>query len=199
MWKYAVATLAPVLLALFAPVAGGDIVGSEHDFSGEGWSEEEICKVCHTPHEANLAAAAPLWNHDVTSATFTLYTSDFLVETPEPPRGVTLMCLSCHDGTIAVDSFGGASGTHFVTGTGQVGTDLSDDHPVSIKWTHQTDVGNCGNCHFAHGQIYSSELPFFEGYVECATCHDVHDGSGHRSMLRLSPDGSELCLYCHHK
>ena len=52
----------------------GDIRGSGHDFSDASWSNGEICLPCHTPHNSNLdVARAPLWNHELTTATYTLY------------------------------------------------------------------------------------------------------------------------------
>jgi len=200
MGKRLYVVLALGLLAGATSVALGDIAGSAHDFSSDSWSDGEICIVCHTPHNADTSiTASPLWNHDVTSATFTLYDSPTLDETPLAPQGVSKLCLSCHDGTIALDSFSGMSGSNFVTGEANVGTDLSDDHPISIKWNHQTEIGACSGCHGAHQGQYNSALPFFDGYVECASCHDVHDRAGFTKLLRKSLAYSELCFHCHSK
>jgi len=195
-----------VILAASAGTA--QIAGSPHDFSGSSWNGSgEICIVCHTPHRADTSAqGAPLWNHSVTTATFTLYSSPTLVVQPEQPRGVTRLCLSCHDGTVALDSFSGMTGNAFITGNAKIGTDLSDDHPVSIKWKHQNRdpnrrLPNCFNCHKRGGwRPITSELPFYDGYVECATCHDVHNGTpGNGHLLRMTMAGSKLCLHCHKK
>ncbi len=197
---------APLVFAaaiVLPPAAGiSQVRGSGHDFSGASWnSTGEICVVCHTPHNSNTSVqGAPLWNHRVTTATFTLYSSPTMKVQPEQPRGVTKLCLSCHDGTVALDSFGGMTGNTFISGEAKIGTDLSNDHPVSIKWKHQNSLPSCNNCHDVHGKPYSSILPFFDGYVECATCHDPHNGTpanGH--MLRMDNSGSKLCLYCHGK
>jgi hypothetical protein len=67
----------------------------------------EVCVFCHTPHGANLGApgSAPLWNRTVpASAGYTTYNSPNMDSVPGQPKGVSLACLSCHDGTIAVDS-----------------------------------------------------------------------------------------------
>ncbi len=196
------------VLLWISPFGRGQISGSPHDFSGSSWNGSgEICVVCHTPHNSDTAAAgAPLWNHRVTTATFTLYSSRTLVVQPEQPRGVTRLCLSCHDGTVALDSFGGMTGNTFISGDANLGTNLSDDHPVSIKWKHQNrnparQLPNCFNCHKRGGwRPITSELPFFDGYVECATCHDPHNGtSGYGHLLRKTLAGSRLCLHCHRK
>jgi predicted CXXCH cytochrome family protein len=181
------------------------IVGSKHDFSSNGWSGGQICLPCHTPHNANATVAgAPLWNHQVTAAVFGLYSSPTFSGVAEQPRPVSKLCLSCHDGTLAVDSFGGRAGGMFITGRAQLGFDLSNDHPLSFKWQHQ-DLGGgggnkCGNCHNLHSSpSMISVLPFFSGYVECATCHDVHGGTSYPKLLRKALAGSEICLHCHAK
>ncbi|MCJ7579981.1 MAG: cytochrome c3 family protein [Candidatus Aminicenantes bacterium] len=176
------------------------IAGSAHDFSGTGWAGGEICLPCHAPHNTSATPDAPLWNHEETTATFTLYSSPWMEGSPQQPQGVSRLCLSCHDGTIALDSFGGNTGASYLAGTSNLTTDLSNDHPVSILWQHQNDLNNgtCGRCHRVHGNM-EPVLPFFNGYVECATCHDVHNGTGYERLLRKSLQGSELCLICHGK
>ena len=74
---------------------------------GGGGSTTEVCAFCHTPHGASTSApgAAPLWNREVpASAGYTLYGSPNFDSTPIQPQGVSLACLSCHDGTIALDA-----------------------------------------------------------------------------------------------
>ncbi len=178
------------------------ISGSKHDFSAATWSGGEICNVCHTPHEGE-ALEAPLWNHATSTATYTLYSSPSLLVTPEQPDpgSVSRMCLSCHDGTVAIDSFGNNTGTQFmdtVNPGALLGTDLSNDHPIGIMWDHQSPPLICGNCH-----TIPQRVRFFRrngrSYVECASCHDVHNNVTNPQMLRVSMDGSQLCLICHNK
>jgi len=187
----------------------GAVQGSVHDFSNRGWvPQQQLCLPCHTPHEADTTVPdAPLWNHQISTATYTLYSSPTLDVTPEQPLGPSKLCLSCHDGTVAVDSFGGNTGNEYISGHGLIGTDLSDDHPISIKWRHQTDLPHqgCGNCHNTHGggggggSLLSSDLPFFNGYIECPTCHDVHDQTSNPYLLRRPLQNSEICFFCHGK
>ena len=192
-----------VFLFFFIPaVSLAVITGSAHDFSASGWSSGEICIACHTPHGADQAVGdAPLWNHTVTTATYTLYNSSTLNAIPEQPGQVSKLCLSCHDGTIALDSFGGASGSNMITGAANLGIDLSDDHPVSITWDHSTILGGgssmCSNCHNLHNPTWKPPLPFYNSKLECATCHDPHNNATSIKMLRLPITGSQLCLYCH--
>jgi len=197
--------------ALFATVgllagsmASAQITGSEHDFSGAGFSGGEICVVCHAPHNnvANVTGA-PLWNHEVTQATFTVYTSDTLDATDvTQPDGQSKLCLSCHDGTVAIDSFGGATGTNFVTGAALLDTNLSNDHPISFTYNsalaaldgglRDPSVATSGL-----GSTIAADM-LFGGSLECASCHDVHDDTI-APFLRVSNAASALCLTCHDK
>ena len=187
---------------LFTGLVYGAIQGSVHDFSAQGWAGGEICLPCHTPHNADTTVTdSPLWNHQVTAAVFTLYSSPTLDITPEQPRGPTKLCLSCHDGTVALDSFGGNTGLNYLGGDANLGTDLFDDHPVSIRWEHQTELGGsmCSNCHILHPFGFNNILPFFDRHIECSTCHDVHNGTPYVKLLRKSLQGSDICFHCHGK
>lgn len=205
--RTAVAGLAAVaLLLLAAPVGAQTIVGSDHDFSGENWNNSgEICVVCHTPHNADgTVADAPLWNHEVTSTTFTVYSSSTLDATVGQPDGSSKLCLSCHDGTVAVDNYGGrTNGTDFVTGDKNLGTDLSNDHPVSFTYdaalaTADGDIADPTTANSGLGGTISADM-LIGGKMQCASCHDVHNSFGLAELLKKSNAGSALCLTCHTK
>jgi len=185
------------------------IVGSAHDFSSQGWTGQngEICIVCHTPHNAIAPDDGPLWNRAMSAATYTLYEpnttpgSDIQGTLFIQPSGVSKLCLSCHDGTIAIDSFGGETGAVFVddinadADIGEVVAtvgDLSNDHPVAFTYPASgTDL-----------EIVDAAggLPLFgSNQMECATCHDVHATNTFDELLRVDNDGSDLCLTCHTK
>lgn len=211
------------------------ISGTAHDFSDntDFNTTGEICKVCHTPHNANIGGDnGPLWNRtSLTSATYTLYSGTAVGSelnhtiTGTSVSGVSKLCLSCHDGTIALDAFGGATGTAtkgigtlYPTrniGGGTVGgttADLSNDHPVSFNVTSAAVTADTKLNSFngtAH-TIGTTALPLFAAgaendRLECATCHDVHDDAGNNFLLRMpqtvadagTPSG--LCLNCHNK
>ncbi len=189
----------------FAVSVDAVIEGTAHDFTA---SEGEICVPCHTPHNAlNDLQSSPLWTHATTEATFDTYSSPTMDLIVNVPTGVSKLCLSCHDGTVAIDSYGGTTGSDIITGGGLIGTNLGNDHPVGIDWNEGGNGGHtlmgplsCGKCHNVHSGPSTRELVFFNGNagrIECATCHDVHDEKGIPRLLRVSMVGSELCLICH--
>jgi len=199
-------TIMLIALAFMSVTAFGQITGSDHDFSNKNWNpDKEICNVCHTPHNADVSVTdAPLWNHAVTNASFTVYSSATLDAGPlGQPDGISKLCLSCHDGTVAIDNFGSNAGGTFIGTGAEIGTDLSDDHPVSFTYDAAlassdgglfdptTDPSGLG------GTIKDDLL--FNNKLECASCHDVHNGSGNKDLLRIDNTGSALCLTCHNK
>jgi predicted CXXCH cytochrome family protein len=194
------------VLFLTSALFGQGIVGSAHDFTASGWNTTgEICIVCHTPHNADTTVAdSPLWNHEVTVATYTLYASGTFDATDQTqPDGVSKLCLSCHDGTVALDNFGGATGgTNFATGAANVGTDLANDHPVSFSYQSSIDNGDselfATTASTSMGGTIASDL-LSGGNVECSSCHDVHNAYGFDGLLKIDNAGSALCLTCHDK
>ncbi len=83
---------------------------------------EEVCIFCHTPHggRSNVGGVqgiAPLWNRRISSPmAYTPYSSPHfdaqdMTGTPGRPKGVSLACLSCHDGAVAFDALINSSGS----------------------------------------------------------------------------------------
>lgn len=217
-----VVTFVTATLLLFVIETSGDIKDSHHDFSVVSWSGGRVCVVCHTPHNANTdVPGSPLWNHQLTSATFQLYHSSTLDAFPGQPTGKSKLCLSCHDGTVAMDSYGGnTSGTRF-TSFGNFGTDLRHNHPISF--TYNTALANAdGELHDPSVRLTGlggtiEEDLLDNGSLECTSCHDVHVSRNTQGCvgchnvhapggvetktlsLRISNDGSAFCLTCHNK
>ena len=73
-----------------------------------------------------------------------------------------------------------------------IGTDLSDDHPVSVNY------GGAANGLNASPTL-GTVTPLFGNKVECASCHEVHNSAGVTNLLVMSPQNSALCLSCHAK
>ncbi len=209
------------LLVLFALIiiaivdSSAVITGSKHDFSSENWAANEICIVCHTPHNAIASTDAPLWNHTYTSQSFTMYSNPNTIDgtIDASPNSTSKMCLSCHDGATAVDSYGGATGTILLNSTNfpgtraNLGTGLGNDHPISISYTTSTATADkelhdpATTSVTALGGTIKAKM-LYSDKVECSSCHDVHNSgsastNGH--MLLLSNNASALCLTCHNK
>jgi predicted CXXCH cytochrome family protein len=198
------------LTFLLAQISFGQtIVGSAHDFSTQTWNTtSEICIVCHTPHNANITVPnTPLWNHALTqTASFTLYSSSTFngASSIGQPDASSKLCLSCHDGTVALENFGTTTtGTHFIGGIDNLGTDLSNDHPISFDYDAAlaaADPGlfNPNTTQSGLGGTISSTM-LFGGKMQCASCHDVHNSGGVNHLLLKSNTASALCLTCHNK
>lgn len=137
----------------------------------------EICIFCHTPHGADTKAQAPLWNRTLSTATYQTYSSlgTSTLDSKEAPIGsVSLACLSCHDGTqamnVVINSQGsgtvGSVGVGTAAGAGgpnpgsfgeftamsevagemiYLATDLRNDHPISIQYAGASSFNTTGN------------------------------------------------------
>jgi predicted CXXCH cytochrome family protein len=200
-----------ILFFIFSSAAlAGTIVGSVHDFRGYLWNESgDICKPCHTPHHTK-ALAAPLWNHELSTETYIMYDSPTMDANVGPqPSGMSKMCLSCHDGTVALENYGNTTnGTFFIYGEDLIGTDLRDDHPISFVYdtTLATKDGELYDPSTKLSGILGSsgtinDDMLFQGKMECSSCHDVHNTRAipGTKLLLIDNTGSALCLTCHDK
>lgn len=226
------AAAAIAVLASGTVASASGITGSAHDFSKWSWADGEICKPCHTPHNAIAAdVSSRLWNHQMSTASYTLHgaraagvgtTQDATRAGGQADMDMgSRLCLSCHDGTVALDSFGGRTGTVMATGPISLGTDLSNDHPVGMSAVYD-EVRAYGG-HYSYQPLAVAkaagirfvELPNTtytytdqtgatvtsnKLVISCVSCHDVHNGSGfEQGLLRGDNAGSKLCVSCHTK
>jgi predicted CXXCH cytochrome family protein len=188
-----------------AASASAQIVGSEHDFSTSGWSDGQICKPCHTPHFA-MDDLPRLWNHELTVANYTMHEGSGTAVDDFDIR--SRLCLSCHDGTVALDSFGGQTGSTFISTGENLGTDFTNDHPVGSDAQYPPDPQPVWWSHaFADASTLPREVELQEWVdsslvvhevVSCVTCHKPHNADG-LDMLSMTNNGSALCLTCHLK
>jgi predicted CXXCH cytochrome family protein len=202
-------------LMAFAVPAFAQIAGSVHDlntYTGISLPDAQTCVACHVPHDGDTTQAeAPLWNHDLTTANHAFYgagSGTLNATDVAAPSGVSLLCLSCHDGTVALDAFGGSTtGPTFLTGNALVGTDLSNDHPVSFTYDDAL-AGQDGALETPSdttsglGGFIADDMLFggSNNQLECASCHDVHNGTGVvPPLLRKTNAASALCTTCHIK
>ncbi len=208
--------LAFVLLSAGAALAG--IANSKHDMRtyliGQTLGYDEVCVYCHTPHSSSMQAQ--LWNHSVlTTPTYTVYGSATMNATTGQPGAGSLICLGCHDGTVAVDVMVntpnyGVAGTDngVLTATLKIdptrgaylGLDLGNDHPVGFTYdaTLVTNDGSLVDAVTVGGSTYVRIIGGVGGKVECASCHDAHN-TVTMPFLRSANAGSALCLRCHIK
>ncbi len=220
--------LSALLLILMVGVAFSNvgIVNSPHNLSSTGpgtikaVSENEICVFCHIPHHAQISV--PLWNHLLSTQNYILYTSEFLERTGYPPpqqpgfnKGqpgiISRMCLSCHDGTVAIGAVYWVRGTNLydigqtidmigvnpdgtmpATEEGYIGTDLRSHHPVAIPYdpNFTYTVGNSTkSIELRDPPTAPVKLYNYGGvdYVECTSCHDPHkyDPVVNKKFLRI--------------
>jgi len=208
-------------------VWGGTITGSAHDFTSAGWSNGRICIACHAAHNNDTTVVgAPLWNHaNSTIASYQLYSSPTFdgTSTIGQPAASSKLCLSCHDGSVAVDSFGTMTGTTFVTTEIGKSGNLKGDHPIGFTYDNAlfvldksladpaTDVTIGSGTQTKTGPI--SSLLLYDGKMECASCHDAHNtftatappgqvndqGQPKNNLIKISEVGSAICIACHKK
>lgn len=201
--KYFIACLLGVFAMWCTPLlvfATSEIVTTKHNLSSSGPGtvkaqfETRICIFCHTPH--NSTPRTPLWNRELDPQSYKLYESSTLGATIFHPSGPTRLCLSCHDGSLAVGNVTNPSGgiqmqEDLLSGNpAYLGTDISDDHPVSFSYFDSVT---------ADSQINPSppnDLPLYVGNVHCSTCHDAHDDT-HGMFLAVDNTSSGLCIKCH--
>ena len=184
----------------------GSIVGTKHDLSSYGWGTDQTCAFCHTPHNALASQMGPLWNHAASTATYNLYGENGAsptfdaVNTISQPSASTKACLSCHDGTVAMDTFGTRVGTHKMGGKSNLGSDLRNDHPISFTYDAALSTADGHLAVPVSGSWVDAgrTIPLFNAKMECASCHSVHDDTN-PPFLRKNNAASALCISCHNK
>ena len=204
-----------------------------------------ICIYCHAPHNTyklagtgvgggvELGAAydyLPLWNHTVSlndPSSFSMYNAGpgapttghaatQAASTGMVPGSESMLCLSCHDGSVAVNSYGTSawqpatsvsSGGGAINDSYSIGKDayLGNHHPVGFVYDDvqagDTEIRlSTTNMANYNGTITTIADHLYGTRVECGTCHSVHNknNTGERLLWR-SDTASHLCLTCHDK
>jgi predicted CXXCH cytochrome family protein len=189
---------------------GASILDSRHNLSVSGpgqiraSSESEVCIFCHTPHNSRQDIPF-LWNRSDSTVSYIPYTSSTMYATVGQPTGASKLCLSCHDGTVAMGAvLSRAKEIDFLGGIrfmpadmpSHIGTDLSDDHPISFRYEQSISKGNT---ELAPPEALGNDLRLdADGQLQCTSCHDPHDDSL-GDFLVVSNQFSLLCRRCHQK
>ena len=197
---------------VLAAAAVSDIRNTTHNLamnSGNtvrATTNNEVCVFCHTPHGATQESGSPLWNRSLTpGTTYEMYGSLSIdaTDVASAPGGASKLCLSCHDGTIALGtvniangqvnpmlSFENAapdgsmpSGAGESTGfTRRLGTNLKNDHPISFTYDQLQstsdgelrDPSNPANNIGNRVPGNHPQIPLEDNRVQCTSCHDPH-------------------------
>jgi predicted CXXCH cytochrome family protein len=162
-------------------------------------SETEICIFCHTPHTSS--PIGPLWNRQSQGSLYVLYSSSTEQAAQGQPDGSSYLCLSCHDGTIALGNVlsrttpitfvGGV--TTMPTGTSNMTTLLSNDHPISFVYNSAlaTTDGELNDPASLNGPVKLENSK-----MQCTSCHDPHQNLL-TDFLVATTQNSALCVVCH--
>jgi predicted CXXCH cytochrome family protein len=199
-------TIFALLIFYYSPVLySQSVVNTVHNLSVSGpgtikaTTESEVCVFCHTPHNSN--PTGPLWNRNDPGTTYLLYNSSTVQAVPGQPDGSSILCLSCHDGTIALGNLisrttdiGFSGGvTKMPAGKSNLTTDLSDDHPISFFYNSALSSAD-GQLKDPAAVTYPVALE--NGKVQCTSCHDPHKNI-YTKFLVASTQFSGLCFKCH--
>ena len=197
--------IAVFLLAGFA-WADESVVHSKHDLSAQGPGpvrgvyENEICIFCHAPH--NAAPQSPLWNRANPRTHYRIYESSTTDARIDQPSGPSKMCLSCHDGSMALGNVLSRPATHPIVmtqrtippGTTDLTNDLSDDHPIGFRYDRS--LANMDR-QLREPEVVSVDLPLgAHGEMHCTTCHDPHNNEL-GAFLRVTDQMGAICVSCH--
>jgi predicted CXXCH cytochrome family protein len=182
------------------------LIGSQHDLTASGSgpvksAQTDTCIFCHAPHNVQ-PNVTPLWDHALSSQTYTTYTSStYGSGVQSPGAGSSKLCLSCHDGSVAPGltvTKGLIATSGAMAGPDVLGTNLTHSHPVSMA---PVDDGSLVASLFASpATTKDPAVKLVAGKVECTTCHDAHvpgNDPWTPMFLTRSNLGGTLCLACH--
>lgn len=196
------------------------VISTVHNLSVSGpgsirsTTEREVCKFCHIPHNANNPEA--LWGHALSGVAqydVAEITAGRGMRQPAPqPDGSSRLCLSCHDGTVALGDVSGEPRPIPMGGAqrlgpghrGFLGTDLTGSHPVSfvVQDVEITDDERDMSLRPAASIQADPKVRIdSQGKMQCTTCHDPHSDQFYRPgevpRFWVMPTIDEVCLTCH--
>ena len=179
-----------LLLASFLLVLGmsgaqaqisGDVLGA-HNLSPSGTGPVkgnlDPCLFCHAPHSGVQNSNPALWSQTLSVQTYAPYSSTTLHNTQlQPMLGAdSSMCLSCHDGTVAVGQtqpYGQITMTGSMNKEDVFGTNLQGSHPFSLKLP-LVDAPDLVASLVATHTTGDPAVKLIANNVECTSCHSPH-------------------------
>lgn len=193
--------------ALVRAQAPGDVMGMHNLGPGTkspvSGSRTDACSYCHAPHSGlNMG----LWNQKLTTQNYTMYTSSTEKNTGVQPvlASDSNMCLSCHDGTVAVGStvaYGQVTMRGSMNPLDVFAPKMQSSHPFSLAPQLKDNIHLVASL-VANGKTADTTgaVKLINDSVECTSCHNPHvQAKDLVSQNFLVKDGSngQLCLACH--
>lgn len=230
-------------MALMPSVSKATIIGGSHDFTANGLARfawggaittnadgtanasayyNNPCQVCHIPHKAPSFATmnAPLWNHakslNASYVTYDAGGSTTFNQALASTLGSSVACLSCHDGSVAINqSYGSATTGKYGTATNaasyasgfavETALTIAGDFPKINSGGIASSGQPAGRNDLTHmhpiGVKYDATIDntlqpvtagstlsrmIKNGKVECASCHDIHGAIGNSDTVSHS-------------
>lgn len=191
---------------------------------------ERVCAFCHTPHNAYTVAGA-LWSRplDQTASGLKPYTwiappNQGISQQLDPLTGPSRLCMSCHDGSLALDAHGSKMPDDKI-----ISKNLNITHPIGFSYDEARTARGGGelvdkNQPFASTITISNDpevrnlitrqsnrrildVLYMGSILTCSSCHDVHNcnnvkpdpGHVYNYLLWAKEENSLICLSCHNK
>jgi len=226
--------ISQVAVAVAGQAPGTGSVGSVHDMNTFAVvindSMGRVCAFCHTPHHAD-SSAGMLWvkpldqqASGLTPYTWSTFDNKKIPQNLDPLTGPSRLCMTCHDGSIAIDAHGTTMPSDYV-----ISTNLNITHPIGFSYDDAMAARGSGELVDKHQQFASSlavsnvpgqyntvtrasgisivQVLYAGSIVTCASCHDVHNkdnvgpdpGHNYNFLLWAKEENSLICLSCHQK
>jgi predicted CXXCH cytochrome family protein len=196
---------AVVLFAAAAMAQSGDVLGS-HNLSTGGSSRvqgqmQAACLYCHVPHSGPNKTA--LWGQRLSTSSYSTYVSDTAANTTTQPElgADSSLCLSCHDGTVAVGQVT-PYGPYMMQGKWDpLGSQLQSSHPFSLQLPIK-DASDLVSSLAANGKTadQTGAVKLLKGNIECTSCHEPHnqyvDMQSQNFLVLINKKGA-ICTACH--
>lgn len=183
---------------------------------------------------AAIGAYSPLWNRQMSTKNFVPYNNGNLMGNlagqsnkqhalnaaqvtngTAELAGVSLLCMSCHDGVVGMNAYSQVTGSTLgagnnatvraITTSAGFAGDMNNHHPMGFNYNAvqalDNEIASSSTAMVRNTTVTISSL--LDGNnMECVTCHDVHNtanNAGAERFLWTSNNRSNFCLTCHLK